>query len=93
MKPLSDRARQAIARLHDGPSFATRWFGAPKWNLAAIEELSRYGEPAAIPYLAPALTSSTRRHVLAAARAVETLLAHTIDEDLPSLDESLRRGE
>jgi hypothetical protein len=79
-------------RLHAAPSLAARVFGRSRWDASAIEELEACGEPAAIPHLAPVLITGTRNDVPRAARAVETLLSRTSVEDLPSLDESVRRG-
>lgn len=90
MKTLSSEARSAIARLREGSSLLTRAFGIPGWNLAAIEELSRCGEPAAIPFIASALIAGPQEQMRVASRAVGTLLSRLTDEELPALDELMR---
>ena len=92
MKPLSDRARQAIAHLQEASRPLTPVLGIPGWTLSAIEELSRCGEPQAIPVLASALIEGPREQMLAAAQAVGTLLSRLTEEELPSLDEWMRRA-
>jgi HEAT repeat protein len=93
VKPLSERARNAIARLHEGSGLTARILGKTWWNLSAIEKLSRCNEPAVIPFITPILVSGTRAQVLAAAQVIEALLSRAAAQDLASIDESMRRSD
>lgn len=90
MRQLSDHSRELLATLRLDLSLADRVLGRTRWNVEAIDQLGQSGEAAAIGYLAPVLHSADPAGVLAAARAVSTLLEKTAVEDLPFLDESMR---
>lgn len=92
MRQLSDHSRELLATLRLELNLADRVRGRCRWNIDAIDQLAQSGEAAVIGYLAPVLYSGDPAGVLAAARAVNALLAKTAVEDLPFLDESMRNS-
>jgi HEAT repeat protein len=92
MRQLSESSRELLATLRLDRNLADRVLGRSRWNVDAIDQLGQSGEPAVIRHLVPVLYSGDPAGVLAAARAVNTLLAKTAVEDLPFLDESMRQS-
>lgn len=92
MKQLSIQLRDLIASLPKKPSVLERALHRTRWNLDAIDQLACCGEPAAIPHLTSVVFSGNSEEVLRAARAIERLLSGAAIDDLPWVDELMRRG-
>jgi hypothetical protein len=71
-----------------GPSLGRRG----SWDLEAVQQLGSSGELAAVAHLAPVLFSDDPPARTVAAAAIKALLTLASVEDLPHLDESMRRG-
>lgn len=93
MRKLSDEARLLVASLWRPSTAAGRALGRHgSWNLELVQQLGASREPAAIPYLAPALFSDEAKARTAAAQAMSALLQLLSIDDLPHLDQSMRGG-
>src|SRR5690242_13012903 len=93
MRTLSDEARVLVASLWRPSTAIGRALGRHGfWDLEAVQQLGARREPAAIPYLAPALFSEDAKARTAAAQAISPLLQLVNIDDLPHLDESMRSG-
>jgi HEAT repeat protein len=64
----------------------------PRLRLDVLRELVERGDPAAIPHLAPIMSSRSEEDARAVAEAIGSLLLRAGPEDLVRLDEAMRRS-
>ena len=89
MKKLSDHAAELVRELREKTSIFDRLTSR---RVQILEKLEALEEPASIPFLAGHLFSGGQQERVVCARSMSHLLQMTDANDLPVLDEMLRRG-